>query len=64
MRVIRRTLPVGLAAVLFCPKRTFVVEKSLEEAVTLAAVAIALERCDGLFAMVMVSELMRVVALV
>lgn len=64
MRVLRRRLPMGWAAVLFCSRRTVVVEKSLSEAVTLAAVAIAVERCDGLLAVVMRSEVRKVARLV
>lgn len=63
MRVLRRALPTGIAAVAFCPKQAIVVDGSLNEAVALAAVAIALERCDGLVVVVMMKELMRAVAL-
>lgn len=64
MRVLRRKLPAGWAAVLFCSKRLIVVDKSLGGAVTLAAVAIAVERCDGLLAVVMRAEVQRVERLV
>lgn len=62
LRVVRRRLEGGFAAVLFCPKQTVVVEKRLPEATALAAVAVAFDRCDGLLAVVTKSELKTAVA--
>lgn len=64
MRILRRRLPVGMAAMLCCARQVVVVHRSLSEAGTLAAVAIAIERCDGLFGIVMLAELKRVARMV
>ena len=63
MKIVRKSLPADIAAVLFCTKQVVVVDKSLGEAMTLAAVAFAVERCNGLIAIVMMPEVRRAVRL-
>jgi hypothetical protein len=57
MRLLRRRLPVGIAAVEFCAKHIVIVNSQLSEQNACKASAMARTRCNGVFAIVKMWEL-------
>ena len=55
--MIRRRLPLGIAAVEFCGQHIVVVSSQLSDHDACVACALARARCDGVFVIVMMSEL-------
>lgn len=57
MRILKASLPAGIAAVEFCGKHTVVVSSDLSESDSCAAAALVRSKCNGAFAVAWTRDL-------